>query len=275
MEFEPGGREVRTYSAWPFYTDSHELLLTTEPDGTPLAHLFGYELRTLDLTFKGGPPDADVAGHLLLRELPSGQVTFFWNAWDHFVPQDWIEPTGVNPPLDFDHPNSLDFAPDGNYVVSFRHMGEVTTIDARTGALLWRFGGRNNQFMIRNDPLGGFSGQHTARVLGNGDILVYDNGLRHTPPESRAAEYRIDEQAKTADLVWEYRHIPALFTPFAGSAQRLRDGNTLVTFSTAGVMTEVDPTGTVAWEGVLKNGSAPIYLYRGVKIVSLYRYARP
>src|SRR5437879_13331297 len=88
------------------------------------AHLYGYELRRVDLSSRGGPTDALVAGHLLLRQSATGQVQFFWNAWDHFVLADWIEPTGVNPPLDFDHPNSLDFDLDGNYTPSFQHTGE-------------------------------------------------------------------------------------------------------------------------------------------------------
>jgi hypothetical protein len=272
LEFTPSGEIVRTVDASaPFYTDNHELLLTGSDGSVDAAHFFGYELRTADLSFKGGPADALVAGHTLLRESVDGQVRFFWNAWDHFTLDDWIEPTGVNPPLDFDHPNSLDFDRDSNYVVSFRHMGEITKIDARTGNIIWRFGGRNNQFTILNDPLGGFSAQHSVRVLDDGDLLVYDNGLRHAPQESRAVEYRLDPQAKTATLVWEYRHPQPVYTPFAGSVQRLANGNTLVGFSTVGVIAEVAPDGTPVWEGTPTSG----YFYRATKIASLYRYARP
>jgi len=30
----------------------------------------------------------------------------------------------------------------------------------------------------------------------------------------------------TATMVWEYRHDPPVFTPFVGTVQRLRSGNT-------------------------------------------------
>src|SRR2546426_3251407 len=105
-------------------------------------------------------------------------------------------------------------------------MGEITKIDRRTGELIWRLGGRNNQFAIVDDPLGGFSSQHSVRVLDNGNLLLYDNGLRHTPPESRAVEYRLDVSTRTATMVWQYRRVPAVFTPFLGSVQRFQNGNT-------------------------------------------------
>ena len=277
LEFTPSGDVVQSYAASPpFYTDGHDILLSGTNNPVDAAQLFGYELRHADLSFKGGPPDALVAGHLILRLSATGQVQFFWNAWDHFVLADWIEPTGVNPPLDFDHPNSLDVDLDGNYIASFRHMGEITKIDRHTGAIIWRLGGRNNQFAIVNDPLGGFSGQHSVRVLDNGNLLLYDNGLRHIPPESRAVEYRLDTNLKTASLVWQYRRAPPIFTPFQGSVQRYQNGNTLIAFSTAALIVEVDPNGTPVWEGILRLGAQPAPLVLNTfKVPSLYRYERP
>jgi len=276
VEFTPAGEIVRSYRVSPpFYTDNHEILITSEDLDGAVAHLFGYELRSVDLTSRGGPANALVAGHVILRQRSTGATEFMWNAWDHFTIDDWIEP-GVNPPLDFDHPNSLAFDLDSNYVVSFRNMGEVTKINSRTGDIMWRFGGRNNQFSFINDPLGGFSAQHSVRVLDNGNILMYDNGLRHSPPESRAAEYRLDTVRKEATLVWEFRHTPSIFTPIVGSVQRYGDGRSLVGFGLVGVATEVQASGTVLWEGTLRtNPSSAASFYRATKIASLYQYRRP
>ena len=58
--------------------------------------------------------------------------------------------------IDFDHPNSIDQDANGNYIVSFASLGEITNIDAVTGAMLWRLGGRHNQFTFVGDLLGGF-----------------------------------------------------------------------------------------------------------------------
>jgi arylsulfotransferase ASST len=280
IEFQPDGEIVRSFAAGaPYYTDSHELLVGFAGGAISDAHLFGYDLRSMDLTSLGGHPGQLVAGHTLLRQSASGATEFLWDAWDHFSLADWlfIPPNLASyPSIDFDHPNSLAIDRDGNYIVSFASLGEITKIDAVTGQVLWRFGGRHNQFAIVGDPFGGFGFQHDVRILANGDLLFYDNGLLHVPPQSRAVEYRIDPGSLTATLVWEFRHDPAVFTPFVGSVQRLQNGNTLVGFGAASFMTEVTPGGQVLWEGRLTVNGQPVpYFYRARRIVSLYRYERP
>jgi len=124
------------------------------------------------------------------------------------------------------------------------------------------------------DPLGGPSGQHCVRVLPNGHLLMYDNGLSHTPPHSRAVEYALDVPHRTATMVWEYEPSPAIFTAIVGSAERLRNGNTLVGFGDAGVLHEVASDGTVIAKGTFSlNGNAPYY--RAWRIASLYQYIQP
>lgn len=280
IEFQPDGEIVRSVTAGaPYYTDPHELLLSLALGSVSGAHLFGYDLRPMDLTALGGRPDQLVAGHTLLSQRASGATEFLWNAWDHFSVADWIfipVNLGSYPTIDFDHPNSLAIDRDGNYVVSFASLGEITKIDSVTGAVLWRFGGRHNQFTIVGDPLGGFGFQHDVRVLDNGDLLFYDNGLLHAPPQSRAVQYHLDLRAMTATLVWEYRHDPPVFTPFVGSVQRFHNGNTLVGFGAASFMAEVTPGGQVVWEGRLTVNGQPVpYFYRARRVSSLYRYDPP
>lgn len=275
-EFRPSGEIVRSFMAPPpLFTDNHELVLTFRDSVFEAAHFFSFSMRHGDLSRWGGPRDTLIVGHQLLRVLADGTVQTVFDGWKHFGWEDRIEPPR-DTLYDFDHPNSIDFDHDGNYIVSYRNMGEITKIDARTGAIIWRFGGRNNQFTIRGDPLGGFSGQHSVRVLDDGNLLVYDNGRRHDPPETRAVEYRLDPVAKTADMVWQFRHDPPFFVPYTGSVQRLVSGNTVIGYSNRGVVTEVRPDGTVAWEGtlMLRPGRAGDF-YRAIKIASLYRYRRP
>ena len=276
-EVNPAGDSVQTFVAKaPYYTDPHELLLDFSGGNLLRSHVLGYEIRHVDLTSIGGKSDQQVAGHVLLRQSASGTIEFAWNAWDHFTIADWIF---INPGLanlasiDFDHPNSIERDGSGNYIVSFASLGEITKIDGTTGAMLWRFGGRNNQFTFVGDPLSGFGIQHDVRLLPNGDLLLMDNGLRHNPQQSRAVEYRLDLTAHTATLVWEYRHSPPIFAPFAGSVQRLREGNTLVAFGAAARVAEVTANGAVVWEGDLTNyGQRVPYLYRARRLASLYRF---
>src|SRR5260370_14661866 len=133
MEFRPDGEIVRTVVASPpFYTDPHELLLTASEAGGEWVHLFGYDLRRVDLSSLGGSPNALLAGHVILRESLDGSVEFLWNSWDHITLQDWLNrPANLAADTldDFDHPNSLAFDLDGNYIASFADLYEITKID--------------------------------------------------------------------------------------------------------------------------------------------------
>ena len=275
-EVTPAGEIVRTYSTNSnYYTDPHELLLNYAGGMVSRVNLLGYDLRNMDLTSIGGRPNQPVAGHVLLRQSPSGAVEFQWTAWDHFTLEDWIfVPPGIRqmPSIDFDHPNSVDTDAQGNYVVSFASLGLIAKIDGRTGDVLWRLGGRRNDFTFVGDPLSGFGIQHDARLLPNGNIIFFDNGTGHIPQESRAVEYRLDLANRTATLVWEYRHKPAIFAPFAGSVQRLSNGNTVVSFGAKPNVVEVAPNGEVTWEGQITQDGRPVaFFYRTVRIGSLYR----
>jgi hypothetical protein len=136
--------------------------------------------------------------------------------------------------------------------------------------------GTRNEFTFVNDPLGGFDGQHTVRVLTNCHFLVFDNGWNHSPPMSRGVEYAIDTIAKTATLVWEYRASPPMFNDFTGSAQRLANGNTVIAFTRRGIVDEVRPDGTRASRGVIElSPGVPAMPYRVTRINNLYGFANP
>jgi arylsulfotransferase ASST len=280
IEFTPAGDSLRSITvAQPRFLDNHELLLTTGPDDAERQHFFEYDHRPTDLNFVAVQATIPLAGHQLVRRRADGTTEFEWNAWDHIAPTEWIEPPQPDPinpgEPDYDHPNSLGFDRDGNYIVSFRHLGQIMKINATTGEIMWRLGGMKNQFTFVNDPLNGFSAQHSARIMADGNLLLYDNGTRHNPPESRAVEYALDTTAKTATLVWQFRHSPVIYTPYVGLVQRLQNGNTSIAYAQAGHVAEVTRDGTLLWEADIKVDGQPAFCYRLSRIVSLYRYAAP
>jgi hypothetical protein len=280
VEFTPGGDSLRSITvAPPRYLDNHELWITTAPDGQERFHFFTYDRRVSDLTAIGGGSEVSLAGHQLVRLRPDGSKEFEWNAWDNLTVDEWIEPPRPDPGSatgrDFDHPNSLAFDRDGNYIVSFRNTAQVMKIDAVTGRVIWRLGGSRNEFTITDDPLGGFSAQHYARILSNGNLLLYDNGTSHERPETRAAEYALDLAGLTATMVWEFRHVPSIYTDAVGSVQRLRNGNTFIGYGRVGHADEVGPDAVARWEVDLSVDGEPAFVYRFVRIASLYAYLEP
>ena len=263
-ELDIAGRTVRRWATTGgYFTDNHEFRLT--PSGTGL--LLGLHPQSMDLTTFGGSATATVVGNVLQEVDSVGRVLFSWSAFDHFSITD-IDPSVslTSSPVDWNHGNAVEIDHDGNYLLSFRSLSEVTKIDSRTGAVIWRFGGVANQFQFLGDPLQ-FSFQHGIRRLANGHVILFDNGNTHNPPFSRAVEYQLDEVARTATAVWSYRPAPDLYSAALGLAQRLSNGNTVVTFGLLGTVHEVTPTSQLAWQMTLPPN---FFIYRAYRIQSLY-----
>jgi hypothetical protein len=268
-QLDTTGGVTRTWQAsGPWFTDNHEIRLM--PNGDAL--LMATNWRTMDLTAWGGTTDQKVYGNILQRVSPSGEVVFAWDFLDHFSinQADPLILKTLTPDSEFDftHANAIDVMADGNYLVSMRHLSQVIKIDSSTGDLLWKLGGIDGDFAFEQDPLGGFSFQHAARELPNGNILLFDNGNGHHPPQSRAVEYQLDLDRLVAKLVWQFNPEPHLYGFAMGFTQRLSNGNTLITYGFLPVVQEVTPSGQVVWELRAPVGSG--WIYRATRIASLY-----
>ncbi len=125
------------------------------------------------------------------------------------------------------HSNAITQDGDGNIILSSRNISEITKINRKDGTIIWRFGGKHNQFKFINCPVP-FSEQHNIRRLANGNYTLFDNGSGATPHCARAMEFHLDEKNKTATLVWSYE--TDITSTGRGSVQRLTDGNTLINF---------------------------------------------
>jgi hypothetical protein len=275
VEVASTGDSVRAVTAVGSpYTDPHELLESFDRKGNRRAdYLFGYDLQALDRTAIGGGPSDTVAVHQVLRINAAGTVDTLISGLEHWSVTDDVAPFLI---ADLDHPNSIDFDLDGQVIVSYRDLSSVVKVNRRTHAFDWVLGGTHNQFTILDDPLGGFDSQHTARVLQNGHLLIFDNGWAHSPQASRAVEYALDTTRKTATMVWQYSASPPIFNAFTGSAQRLANGNTLVAFTLSGIVDEVRADGTLMGRATLKSAPGRIATpYRVTRIKSLYSYSRP
>ncbi|MGA8248724.1 MAG: aryl-sulfate sulfotransferase [Nocardioides sp.] len=189
-----------------------------------------------------------------------GHTTFSWDSKDYVDPSEAYVDGGIG---DYAHINSLQYLPNSDILASFRNLGQVMRIagpddpDYSTGHVIWRLGGQRNDFTFVDDPYGGNCAQHMVRLLPNGHLMLFDNGSRADPtgpigpqsadmcpdpqnpggariarPQTRIAEYDLDEQAHTATLVWQF--VPTdRYAAFAGSQQRLADGDTFVGWAQA------------------------------------------
>jgi len=243
-----------------YTTDGHDLLLF--PDYK--AYLMGYDIQTVDMSkiVAGGDPHATVIG-LVVQEIDEYRTVIFqWRSFDHFKITDATHENLQDTLIDYVHANSIDLDYDGNILISSRHLDEITKINRQTGDIMWRLGGKNNQFTFTNDTLR-FSHQHAFRKIPNGHYTLFDNGNFHSPPFSRAIEYNLDQTNKTCTLVWQYRHTPSMFSFAMGYAQRLSNGNTVIGWGSGNpTMTEVDPEGVIVYELAFPNGIVSYRAYR-------------
>jgi hypothetical protein len=250
--------------------DGHELRV--HPDGSYT--LLGISTTSKDMSsIAGGNSQATITGSVIQTFDRDHNMIFEWRGIDHYsvFGAQHVDLTG--PQIDFEHANSIDIDSDGNYLLSNRHLNEITKINGNTGNIIWRFGGVHNQFTFIDDTTH-FSYQHFVRWLPNHHILFFDNGNYDPVVESRAVEYAMDETNMTATQVWEFRHDPPTFGPATGNAERLPNGNTLIGWGidSAYAATEVDPNGNVVYELTLPSPTQPrvptIFSYRILKYPS-------
>ena len=86
-------------------------------------------------------------------------------------------------------------------------------------------------------------------MLGNGNILVFDNGThRRDDPRTYSRVLEIDPATKRP--VWTYQDQPVFnfYSAYISGAQRLPNGNTLITEGCTGRLFEVTRDGDVVWE---------------------------
>jgi hypothetical protein len=261
VEIDPLGNTRRTFGCvGGLGTRFHDLIV--RPDSS--YWLMCDETRVIDLSAVGGLPNAYVTGTAIQHISSNRELLFDWSAFDHLGLADGDPRDRVGVVVNWTHGNSIDIAPDGSLLASFRNLGEITKIDTLTGRVVWRLGGRGNQFSVVENPGAGFAGQHSVRTGGLGEILLMDNV--GDPAGSRAEQYVIDERGKNVRLVGVYGSAPAVRTDIGGSVQRLATGHTLVSFGTAGRVEEYDAAGRVVWR---IEGDAG-YIFRAQRIPSLY-----
>jgi hypothetical protein len=120
---------------------------------------------------------------------------------------------------------------ESNILVCFRHQDRIAIVDMEKQKLLWAWG------------WGIVSAPHDAQVLDDGHILLFDNGI------ARGWSRALEMDPLTGKVVWEYKapNPRDLFSVSRGAAQRLPNGNTLITNSDHGTALEVTPSGDVVW----------------------------
>ncbi len=244
-----------------FDTDEHEFQLL--PNGHAL--MIAREERSMTEIDPDGNPNATVIGNHIQEIDENGSVVFQWLCWDHILLEDSYLENFDAMMVDYIHMNSIAVDFDGNILISSRHLSECTKIDRQSGEIIWRLGGKNNQFDFINDS-DLISHQHDFRPVPGtpGHYTLFDNGNLKDPKYSRAVEYELDTVNMTAEKVWEYRASPDKYSRLMGNVQRLPNGNSLINWGSSDLpkITELTPDSIVVYEADFSSDMANYRTYR-------------
>ena len=143
--------------------------------------------------------------------------------------------------MDLLHANTVDFLPrdskghwkKGDILVSLREMNMIVVLDPKTYKIKWSWG-----------P-GELDKQHDPSMMNNGNLLLFDNGMRRK--WSRVIEVAPQDDNK---IVWTFRGKPdnPFFSNMRGLAQELPNGNILIVSSQEGRVMEVDREMNIHWD---------------------------
>jgi hypothetical protein len=194
----------------------------------------------------GTEVNGKMLGDYLVEMTPDGQTVWEWQTWEHLDPETHPYTMPSNNRAVWTWGNALHELPDGNVLLSLRHLSTIIRINRRTNEIEWELG---------PPPL---SGAHGVNPLSNGNYLIFDNGPYRVDqgtlapvnfgPFSRVLE--VDPTSNT--VAWSYQD-PArasLWSPLISNAQRLPNGNTMINEGLFGRFFEVTPAGETVWEYV-------------------------
>ncbi|MGP4111951.1 arylsulfotransferase family protein [Streptomyces sp. 4N509B] len=249
--------------------DLHEFRLT--PEGTALVIV--YRQVTADLSSVGGPTNGQTYDCVVYEiDIASGQPVLEW----HGIQQVPVNETGQNYQgafggFDYLHVNGVGLDTDGNLLISGRHTSTVYKVDRRTGQILWRLGGKASDFQMGTGAT--FAWHHDGQGEGGGVYRVFDNATHGTlqgtetrgtrqSDQSRVLWLEVDEAQGTATVLNQFTHPQRMLTVAEGGAQRLPNGNTMVSWGQSSRVSEFSPSGQLLLDATLPQGMSTYRAYR-------------
>jgi len=192
----------------------------------------------------GGVPGTEIDGKIYgdcIQELDTaGGVAWEWKSWEHLDPVKNALSPMVNR-CEWAGANSVCVTQDDKLLVSFKKINTLCLVDRKSGDIEWQWGPHE------------ISQQNAATATPEGNVLVFDNGMFADGvhfPFSRVVEV----DPKDNSMKWSYRDEANenmyFYSGFMSSAQRLPNGNTLITETNNGHIFEVDADGNVVWDFV-------------------------
>ncbi|MFW5919065.1 MAG: aryl-sulfate sulfotransferase [Halanaeroarchaeum sp.] len=195
-----------------------------------------HEVHDVERLENGETAIADMGNDRAFTVDREGTITWEWRAEDHLTPgTDFYEayggPIREGPHDDWTHMNDIDVLANGNVQLSVRNFDVVIEVDPDTNEIVDVVGEPGNHTVLER--------QHNPhRIEDAGTMVVADSS------NDRIVELDVE----TESTVWEYTGPSGSSLQWPRDADRLPNGNTLVTDSRNNRILEVDASGEVVWQ---------------------------
>ena len=226
--------------------------------------------------------DPNMRGGALIDNAPAVGDWMHVNSMSTLGPNKWFEKGDER------------FHPD-NIIIDGRETNITCILSKKTGKIVWQLGPDFNR-SPELKKMGWIIGQHHAHMIpkglpGEGNILIFDNGgwggygaPNPAAPHGVKAATRdwsriLEIDPVTLEVVWRYTPHEAgfivpldanrFYSPFISSAQRLPNGNTMITEGSDGRVFEVTPQHEIVWEYI-----NPYWGTGGLRLNMVYRAYR-
>lgn len=165
-----------------------------------------------------------------------GEITWEWQAENHLTPgtpfyEKYGGPEKEGEEDDWTHANDIDQLENGNFLISLRNFDAVIEVDPETNEVVDVTGEPGN-----NDIL---DEQHNPQYIEDeGTMVVADSR------NDRIIELDLESE----EYIWRYTGPSSERLKWPRDADRLPNGNTLITDSQKNRVLEVNPDGEVVWQ---------------------------
>jgi hypothetical protein len=241
-------RTVATIQGGNGYSaDLHDLQLTVRGS----AFITAYRPVHADLRRYGGARNGELLSSVVQEvDLATGRVMFEWDPLDHVSLKDSYTTPSPGAPWDAFHVNAVDLGHPGELLVTARNTWAAYDVDARSGQVSWRLGGKHSTFHLGRDER--FAWQHDARFLPGGRVSLFDDeAAPKAGTQSRVLVFRLDTADRTAKLVTTSDHSPAVLASSQGNAQTLPNGNMFVGWGAEPYYSEFTSDGRLVYDARL------------------------
>lgn len=237
---------------WEYSNDLLHHDVTLLENGNIVAPIWEKTPPEIAQKIQGGVAGTEMGGTIysdaIVEINRKGDIVWTWHSYDHLDPNiDLLGP--LMPRNAWTYTNGIQYLEknpiDGTegYLISMRQTSYIMIIRKSDGQIIWR------------SPKDMLNTQHDPTLLKNGNILVYDNGLDRVPNPFPIYGSRVVEiDPKLNKIVWQFDggesavDKVSIFSPIVGGAQRLDNGNTLITDGPKGHIFEVTPEKQVVWD---------------------------